>query len=293
LLIGSNAPAFSQVVLESDDNDATLTGTWTLMTAAPGYYGTGYRVAVGGGTSDIAKFKSANPISSSGSWCVEARWTADTDRSTAVQYKIYDNNTVRKTVTVDQTQKGGVWHPLGCVRFTAGKNSTVSVSDIGAGSGKVIVADGVRWVWDETTNIGNNPQDYCIAVKGGWDPNNPGGATFIAKNFVYPPRGACRSWTGIVRLSISVVGTTIGAACLSDDGQRFTAALMSSLPNWAGAGFVHDNIDLCPTGTCPPASGGGTITERDFGFILGGPTSNPAARVTCTVAMTPVPSAHD
>jgi hypothetical protein len=292
VLIGSNAPAFSQVVLESDDNNATLTGTWATQTTAAGFYGTGYRVAAGGGGSDLAQFLSPKPISSTGSWCLEARWTADTDRATAVQYQVYDYNTLRNTFTVDQTKNGGTWQTLGCVKLTAGKASKVRISDSGVTTGKVVVADGVRWVWDESANIANNPQDYCINVNGGWNPNNPGGVTFVAKNFVYPPKGACRSWTGIVRASISVVGTTTGTACLSDDGKRFTAALRTSAVDWAGVDAVSDTIDLCPTGTCPPKTGGGTISERDLGYFSGG-MEGPAAHVSCTAAMTSIPSEHD
>jgi hypothetical protein len=286
LIIGVNAPAFSQVVMELDDNKATLVGTWVRANATAGFYGSGYRSAQGGGSSNTAQFLSPKPIGATGSWCIEARWIAGTDRATAAQYQVYDGSKLLKTFTANQTQNGGAWRSLGCVTLTAGLTSKVILSDTGVPAAKIVVADGVRWVWDE----GGNPGNYCIAVNGGF---GNGGTTFVGEGFVSPPKGACRPWSGIVRTAATVVGTTTGSACLSSDGKLFTASLHTTAPGFIGppnlpSALAVDHIELCP-GTCPVG-----VEQLDRGyFALGNPNGVPAASIPCTPALVTIPSVHD
>jgi hypothetical protein len=134
------------------------------------------------------------------------------------------------------------------------------------------------------------PSNYCIAVDGGWDPNNPGGTTFVGKGIEVPSRGACSPWFGIVRTSITVVGTSHGTICRSNDGKLITASLTSTLPEWFGigrSGVAIDHIELCPVaGVCPAHAG-----ESDRGDL--GSTSSPAAHILCTSALLNIPSSHD
>jgi hypothetical protein len=136
--------------------------------------------------------------------------------------------------------------------------------------------------------------NFCIAVDGGWDPNNPGGTTFVGKAIENPSKGACQPWFGIVRTSKTVVGTSHGSICRSNDGQLLTVSLTSTLPEWFGSGrsgVSIDHIELCPLlkteGLCPAHAG-----ESDRGD-LGSPTGVPAKRISCTPAMTTIPSSHD
>ena len=73
ILIGLSAQANSEVVIDSDDNSATLTGTWTQAKTDSGFYGNDYATAQGAGSADTARFFSPRTISSTGNWCIQAR----------------------------------------------------------------------------------------------------------------------------------------------------------------------------------------------------------------------------
>jgi len=282
LLAAANAPAFSQVIMDSDDNAATLSGTWIQAATTVGFYGTDYASAQGGGSADTARFFSPKPIGTTGSWCVQARWTAGPNRATTAPYQVFDGAALRNTFKANQTQNGGAWQVLGCVTLTAGKTAEVRLSDAGVSAANIVVADGVRWVWDESANP-PIPQDLCIAVNGGF---GNGGTTFVGKGFGTLPKGSCRPWVGIVRTGSTVVGTSSGSACLSDDGKLLTASLHTTAPEYLGPGTeAIDHIELCPLGAaqCPAHAG-----QSDQGYFSG-----PAAIIPCTPALVAIPSSHD
>jgi hypothetical protein len=126
--------------------------------------------------------------------------------------------------------------------------------------------------------------DYCIAVNGGW---GNGGTTFVGVNFSSPAAGACKPWSGIFKTATSVVGTSVGTACLSDDGKLFTVSLQSTAPEWLGVGVTAtDHIELCPlasTQGCPAHAG-----QSDRGTFSG-----PAVKRACNAATSQIPSSHD
>jgi hypothetical protein len=174
---------------------------------------------------------------------------------------------------------GGAWRQLGCVKLTAGNTGEVRVSETGVSTSNIVVADAVRWVWDERPLL----QDFCVAVNGGF--GSSGGTTFVGKEFVPPTNGTCKPWAGIVETASTVVGTTTGAACLSDDGKRLTITLRSTDQEFFSPGTsVTDHIELCPLGTsnCP-------VSPFDSGSFFSGT----AAQVTCTTTVTSIPSAHN
>jgi len=142
------------------------------------------------------------------------------------------------------------------------------------------------------------PENYCIAVGGGWNPNDPGGTTFVGKGIEIPAHGACSPWFGIVRTSKTVVGTSHGSICWSNDGKLLTVSLTSTLPEWFGlgrSGVAIDHIELCPflkrTGECPAHEG--ESDRGDLGPATGGSTGSPAKRVRCTAELINIPSSHD
>jgi len=125
--------------------------------------------------------------------------------------------------------------------------------------------------------------DFCVAVNGGF---GSGGTTFVGKGFTPPTHGRCKPWAGIVKTASTVVGTSTGAACLSDNGKLLTITLQTTDPAFFGIGMIAtDHIELCPTGAndCPASSG-----QFDQGSLGG-----PAAQVTCTKAVTSIPAPHD
>jgi hypothetical protein len=278
-VVGLSSQAHAVVTLETDDNLATFTGTWTQSTAGVGFYGTDFAIVQGGGTAHTARFTTQIAITSTATWCIQARWTNATNHAAAAQYQVFDGTTLRGTFTVDQRVNGGAWRELGCVTLTAGKTGAVQVSDTGVPAGSFVVADAVRWVWDERPLN----SDYCIAVGGGF---GGGGETFVGKEFISPPAGQCRPWAGVVKAASTVVLTTTGAACLSSDGVLLTLTLHSQDTDFLGPGVESiDLIQLCPKGAsgCP-------VAQQDISssFFTGA-----AAKVNCTAALSTIPSSHD
>lgn len=279
ILVGVSVPAHSEVVLDSDDNAATFAGTWTQTTSGIGFYGTDFATAPGGGTADMARFFTPRPITTTGTWCIQARWTTGAARTTAAQYQVFDGTTPRATFTVNQQINGGAWRRLGCVFLTTGKTGEVRLIDTGVVPPSIVVADGVRWVWDE----GPIPQDFCVAVNGGF---GSGGTSFVGKGFTLPVGGKCKPWSGIMKTASTVVGTSTGAACLSNDQKLLTVTVTTTAPGFLGAGtLATDHIELCPfaaTLGCPIGTG---LDRGTFG--------GPAAQITCTAALVTIPSVHD
>lgn len=280
IVAGLSNWASGEVVMDSDNNAATLTGTWTKVKTVLGFYGEDYATAQGAGSADTARFFSPRPITTTGNWCVQARWTAGATRTTAAKYQVFDGTTLRGTFTANQQINGGAWRRLGCVALTAGKIGEVRLSDLGVVSPSVVVADGVRWVWEE----GPVSQDFCVAVNGGF---GSGGTTFVGKGFVSPPNGTCKPWAGILRTGSTVAGTSTGAACMSNDAKLLTISLHTTLPEFLGIGVnATDHIELCPSAAtlgCPAHNG-----QSDRGTFSG-----PAAQIACTAALGTIPSSHD
>src|SRR5215207_2078925 len=276
LLVGLSAPAHSEVVLESDDNTALLSGTWTQTTSGLGFYGTDFATAQGAGSADSARFFTPRPITTTGTWCIQARWSSGATRTTAARYQVFDGASLRTTFTVSQQVNGGAWRRLGCVPLTAGRIGEVRLIDTGAVATSVVVADGVRWVWEEAPLT----QDFCVAVNGGF---GSGGTTFVGKGFIAPANGRCNSWAGIMRTTTTVVGTSTGAACMSNDGKLLTLTLQTTAPEFLGIGTTAtDHIELCPAAAtlgCPAHAG-----QSDRGTFGG-----PAAQVTCSAAVGTIP----
>lgn len=279
VLVGMSVHAHGEVVMDSDDDAATLTGTWTQATNGVGFYGTNFATAAGGGTADMARFfTTPRTISTTGTWCIQARWTIGAARAAAVQYQVFDGPTFRATFTVDQRINGGAWRRLGCVPLTVGRIGEVRVVDTGVVAPNVVVADGVRWVWDE----GPITQDFCVAVNGGFGP--PAfGTTFVGKGFTMPFAGRCKPWSGIMKTATTVMGTSTGAACLSTDGRVLTITGQTTGPFFGAAQTATDHIELCPVANnCPIGTG------RNIGTFGG-----PAAQISCTTALVTIPSLHD
>jgi hypothetical protein len=272
--------AFAEVALDSDDNAATFSGTWTQSNVGTSFYGNDFAIAQGAGSADSARFYSPRTITSTGTWCIQARWISGANRTAAAKYQVFDGTTLRSTFTANQQVNGGAWRRLGCVTLTAGKTSEVRVSDSGVAAASLVVADGIRWVWDESPVN----QDFCIAVNGGF---GGGGVTFVGKNFVAPANGTCQPWSGTMRAGSTVVGTSTGAACQSNDGVLLTVSLQTTAPEWFGIGqTATDHIELCRLNS-PQRCQAGVGSNRSSH------STGSATQVTCTTTLRNIPSTHD
>lgn len=122
---GVKPSAFPGVVV--DDDQAELTGDWTKGTGLPGYVGTGYRYAAGGGGA-AAVFTAKLPAD--GAWDVRLRWVAHENRADNAVCEINGRNVVLNQRKAPGRPDG--FHSLGPVTGKAGDAVTVKLSSQGA-----------------------------------------------------------------------------------------------------------------------------------------------------------------
>lgn len=127
-----------------DNTDAGFTAStnWWASTSVPGYLGSNYRTRGTASVSDAATWKVNLPTS--GTYQVQARWTAGTNRAPSAPYVIYHAGG-STTVNVNQQQNNGTWVTLGTFNFNAGNSTRVALS-CWTTTGFYVVADGVRLV---------------------------------------------------------------------------------------------------------------------------------------------------
>ncbi len=135
------APPTEVTVDDADPAPAfQTTGTWVTSTSTAGYYGAGYKH----NNQDPASTATFTPdLPAAGSYDVYLRWTASTNRETAVPVTVhYDGGSA--SLTVNQTANGGTWNLLGTWSFAAGAaGSVVLAAADGVG---YVIADAVRFV---------------------------------------------------------------------------------------------------------------------------------------------------
>jgi hypothetical protein len=132
--------AAASIIVDNTGVGFNKTGTWTASTSA-GFYGTNSVFANGTGSVDSARWVPDLP--QSGTYQVYAWWTASSNRATAT-YKVHHRSGVA-SVAKDQTVNGGSWQLLGTYEFYPGNGAYVELTDSGIVSGKVAVADAIRF----------------------------------------------------------------------------------------------------------------------------------------------------
>ncbi|MDX1971134.1 MAG: N-acetylmuramoyl-L-alanine amidase [Candidatus Sumerlaeia bacterium] len=137
-------PSTPATVVTVDNTDAGFTApstAWFTGTSIAGYLGTNYHTRATQAISDAATW-SAN-LPTSGSYKVEARWTAASNRAASAPY-VVSHAGGNTTVNVNQQANNGVWITLGTWNFNAGTAVRVSLS-CWTTAGFFVVADGVRF----------------------------------------------------------------------------------------------------------------------------------------------------
>jgi uncharacterized lipoprotein YddW (UPF0748 family) len=129
-----------------DDAVALTVGAWTVTSAYPGYWGSGYRYATPGAGAKYVEFRPELP--QAGAYNLYAWYLASAvggNRTTNAQHIIaFAGGT--QTVGVNQEANSAQWRLLGTFPFAAGTDGYVRVTDVmPEPSGNVVVADGLRW----------------------------------------------------------------------------------------------------------------------------------------------------
>ncbi|WP_262285999.1 DNRLRE domain-containing protein [Micromonospora sp. MA102] len=156
-------PVGKQVVLvdNSEFNNASATGTWTVANSATGKYGTDYATRPAGTGANTFTWQLNVP--QAGTYEVFARYPQVTGAATDAKYTIsHGGGDTPKTV--NQTTNTGTWVSLGSYSFTEGNRHKVSLSDQATGT---VVADAVKLVRDNTGEADNEKHDYRYR----YDPN--------------------------------------------------------------------------------------------------------------------------
>ncbi len=140
---GATTPAFSEFIL--DNGSATLSGAWSTASSATDKYGADYLFA----STAVTETKTAvwtPTIAYPGNYNVYVWYSVGTNRATNAPYTTYwDGGS--QTTSVDQTANGGQWILLQSNRhFAAGTAGYVVLGNGTGATGKVVIADAVRFV---------------------------------------------------------------------------------------------------------------------------------------------------
>jgi RHS repeat-associated protein len=129
-------PLSPAIVSDNTDSTVVVVGTWSSSSYDPNYIGENYQYHTASTGSD--SFTWPLTMGTSASYHVYARWTADTNRSTAATYTVGSNTAVHE----NQTANGGKWLLLGTYTLAAGTTNIKLTTD----STGVVVADAVKAV---------------------------------------------------------------------------------------------------------------------------------------------------
>lgn len=154
VVVASEALPNSDIVV--DNQAAHISGTWSTGTSSSDKLGPDYRFAEQGTGSRYVDFIPRIP--ETGRYEVYEWHPQGTNRSTGTPHWIYHSTGVR-SLKVNQQVNGGRWNYLGTYHFMAGTSSRVRVTDGFSDSGKVALADAVKFV--------RAPAENALRIHGG------------------------------------------------------------------------------------------------------------------------------
>lgn len=136
----------TDIILDNTNAEVTFSGTWQTNTSSTDKYLADYRFAstAAGGTA-TARFRPS--IGTPGLYNVSIWYPQGGNRATNAPWSVvYDGGSTN--VPVDQTSGGGGWRLIAPSRpFQSGTNGYVQLSNDTGYSGKVVLADGVRFTY--------------------------------------------------------------------------------------------------------------------------------------------------
>ncbi len=219
------------IVDNSDASGVASTGSW-LVSALPGYYGANSVYATStASNAPTATFTFTPALPFTGNYDIYLRWTAHANRSsdTPVDIALPDGT---NTVSVDQTQNGGTWMPLGTFACEAGSSASVTVRNNTGLAGKNVSADAVQFVPHLTpcAPASDRPGDYTLlSLEDDFDGSNVNAAvwgTFMGRSS-YSVSGGKLHLTLRYKGAVPLTNATLGE--------------LESEANWADGGIVADH----------------------------------------------------
>jgi len=130
-------------IIDNDDPEFSVVGTWTRATAQGDKYGASYHYASGGSGEKTATWKLYTPAA--GMYEVFTWYPEAYNRATDSPFTIFhaDGQT---TVRINQQTNGGRWVPLGAYRFTGPNTGRVVLSNNVSNATLLVLADAIRVV---------------------------------------------------------------------------------------------------------------------------------------------------
>ncbi len=129
---GGTLPTYT---IDNTSAGFSVVGTWATGSSAADKYGADYRYHSTEAVSEPAQWVASV---TSGTYKVQAWWSAGTNRSTTAPYIIPNGTTVSK----NQQTGGGVWNTLGTISLSGSPATKLSVWTT---AGYIVIADAVRY----------------------------------------------------------------------------------------------------------------------------------------------------
>ena len=126
------------VIVDNSDSAFSTVGTWDHSSSIPGYYDVDYQYHAPGTGNKTANW--TFEIYSSGVYEISVRWSSCRNRAPDATYSIFNNGTYLGDETVDQTENGGQFIPIGKYSLLPGKLEVI-LTDEASG---YVVADAVK-----------------------------------------------------------------------------------------------------------------------------------------------------
>jgi len=180
---GTRAAPTTLTIVDNANTSATeSTGSWTVTSTAPGYYGTNY--AHDGNTNKGASTFTFKPtLGAAGDYAIYARWPGDPNRATNVPMDVTTADGTVKTVTVNQRINGGQWNLVGA--FNLGiANARATLRNLGTDG--YVVADAVKFVPPGTAGVQeiDNMETAKVTKTGVWT-DSSSNSGYVGTNYTH------------------------------------------------------------------------------------------------------------
>ena len=125
-----------------DNPQASFTGTWTVSGSATDKYGADYNYRGQGGGGSYGQY--TPNILTPGTYKVYEWHSQGSNRTVSAPYAI-THSSGTQYVGVNQQSGGGTWNQLGTLSFNMGTGGYVRITDAIPDSGKVVIADAIKF----------------------------------------------------------------------------------------------------------------------------------------------------